>query len=539
VASGASLLAAALFGCSDPPGLAARFDYSMPARFAVPDPIVPDGEYEVYVDGELHPESWLVRLDACKSTGRVVRYAWSVDGASIGESAVCGPFDYAFPDEGRYSVSLLVEDDGGDVRETTKDVVVRDYLIFGVGDSYGSGEGSPDVDLSLDAIASLDAARARVDETAAAIAALEDAVSAAHAGDAGAPAAELAVLTAEHERAQADLATARAITAAQWQNERCHRSAFSGQVLAAEMLEASDPHSSVTFVHLACSGARMYRGLLGEYAGVIEPEPGDDPFPPQIERVAELADGHAIDALVISIGGNDVNFANVVEACVVGERCFDAPVSVDSDLLSVVDALCPLVGAFETDCEEYFDSLLPDPASLDAKALFDTHSPTEDVEGVDQRQDGNDDLPDGYRDLADAIVSDLGMDPSRVHLTEYPDITRNQSGFTCGWDTAPLQQALVNQLPGMSQEEFAWASSYVLGGLKTTMQTSATEHGWRLVDGVSARFERHGYCAGEPWVVRIQNSFYSQGDSYGIVHPNRLGYQAYAEEIVDAISSGP
>ena len=42
---------------------------------------------------------------------------------------------------------------------------------------------------------------------------------------------------------------------ATWQDRRCHRSARAGIAQAALELEQLDPHTSVTFVHLACSGA--------------------------------------------------------------------------------------------------------------------------------------------------------------------------------------------------------------------------------------------------------------------------------------------
>jgi len=74
------------------------------------------------------------------------------------------------------------------------------------------------------------------------------------------------------------------------------------------------------------------------------------------------------------------------------------------------------------------------------------HSITEDVCdeevcGIDIRQDCNDDLPDNYRELAAKIFDGLRMDPARVYLSEIPDVTRNEFGQYCGWDTAPTSTA--------------------------------------------------------------------------------------------------
>jgi hypothetical protein len=484
-------------GCKDqsPPPLAARFDYTMPARFAVPDLQAPEEGYEAYVAGDLHPDVWVVRLDGCPSTGSIVRYTWSIDGVEVGTVSRCSAFEYPFPVEGAYSVGLVVEDEDGDVASRTQDIVVDDLLIFGVGDSYASGEGNPDVELSL-------AAAARVEEA----------------------------------RAEAADAEAVELASAQWQNRRCHRSAHSGQVRAARQIENADRHTSVTFVHLACSGARVHEGLLGGYLGVEAEEP---PLPPQIERVEEIADGREIDALVVSIGGNDVNFADIIEACILGEDCHEDPAQVDPALSGAIDLVCPLTGPFESDCVDYFDELLAEPVELDAKYVFDVHSVAQDVNGVDVRQDGNDDLPDNYRDLADAIADLPGMGPDaqqgRVYLTEVPDVTRNQNGVVCGWDTMPLLNAIVYQLPLISQAELTWASDYVTVELRRTMRNAASEHGWHFVEGISSAFRRHGYCATVPWVVRLQNSFRTQGDYNGVVHPNVDGHGAYASAIARAI----
>ena len=64
-------------GCGGSPGLAASFDYVVPARFKLPNLQAPEeqGEYEVYADDPLHPDTWLVQLNACPplSTGSIVK----------------------------------------------------------------------------------------------------------------------------------------------------------------------------------------------------------------------------------------------------------------------------------------------------------------------------------------------------------------------------------------------------------------------------------------------------------------------------------
>lgn len=104
----------------------------------------PKNAGEVYTSLPLSPTSWTVDFDACDSTGAIVEYAWTVEGQVETSSGDCDGFTHAFPDEGRYDVSLTVRDGGGASRTLTREVVVDDLLIVALGDSYGSGEGVPD-----------------------------------------------------------------------------------------------------------------------------------------------------------------------------------------------------------------------------------------------------------------------------------------------------------------------------------------------------------------------------------------------------------
>lgn len=477
------MLAAAPGGCGGEQALGASFDYEMPARFVVPALRAPEeqSEYEVYVDGSLQPDAWRVRFDACGSTGSPVTYTWRIDGAEAGVETRCDGFEYDFPAEGEYQVSLVVEDGSGEQMAQTQVIEVRDLLIFGLGDSYGSGEGSPDVN--------------DFDEGG-----------------------------------------------VQWQNKRCHRSAQSAQVRAARMIEEADPHSSVTFVHLACSGGRIYEALLESYDG-IDFAPEDEPLRAQIDRVAELAGDDEIDALFVSIGGNDINFSKVVEACVLGTDCHLGNPAIDPLLESTASWACGFAGSFEEECKSYLDPEVINPDSLDARAIFDIGSKAEyDGDGNDLGQDGLDDLPGNYDALAQAVVDLLGMDPARVYLTEIPDVTRDEFGDLCAWPTElpgylETLRIAAQQVPGVTETEMEWASTYVLTELRAAMRASATKHGWQFVDSVDARFSGHGYCSDVTWLTRLQNTFQFQGDQNGALHPNPAGYGAYADAIVEAFDA--
>ena len=116
-----------------------------------------------------------------------------------------------------------------------------------------------------------------------------------------------------------------------WLDERCHRSQAAGFEQAARLLGDAEG-SSVTFVSLACSGATNDEGLLGEYEGI---EPASPPLAPQVTQLSRLVrglGGGRVDAILVSIGANDVRFSKVAGDCALPLDCqkkFEARVRED------------------------------------------------------------------------------------------------------------------------------------------------------------------------------------------------------------------
>ena len=592
-------------------GLTAHFDYTAPERFAIPVLAQGDEAGEVYTAQPISPAVWPIHFDACGSTGSIAEYRWTVDGAFAGSAAECDGFSHDFASEGVYPVSLTVVDTQQHEVSTALDIVVEDWLIVALGDSYGSGEGNPDVPISAPLIDEANAAGAllasaeqsaaaaqeaylaslasfeqigrqvgaieaalasylaalatweaecpsislactqatvALDSAASALltaladagltgfeladvgqipGALVDLVANAQAGlDAATQTRDLAVVAVA--AARADLDAARSLLVPSWQSRRCHRSAQSGQVLAAKALAQSDPHSSVTFIHLACSGATLWRGLIGSYEGI---EPDGAAFPPQVDRAAALVGEREIDFLVVSIGGNDVNFSSLITSCLLEEPCFDPDPLRDGQAVTALEALCSAAGPFGEACLDFVDvetALGP----YSALEIFEIHDPLK----VEERRDGLDDLPDGYQALQGALVAAFGSGVARrVLLTEYPDATRNDDGSRCGWSAGdPLAEQLKNP-PGISEPEMAWLDTHVAAGLGAAMQAAATLHGWRLVDGIAQASRNHGYCANDHHLVRLDETWPIEGQIEGAFHPNRQGHLTYRDAILDAL----
>ncbi|MEL6415559.1 MAG: hypothetical protein AAFQ15_11530, partial [Pseudomonadota bacterium] len=108
-------------------------------------------------------------------------------------------------------------------------------------------------------------------------------------------------------------------------HHHAHRSSATGASQLALHLEHHDDKSSVTFVNLAASGAMMGKGVLAPYNGVHElkfldsvdgylpKHQGKEGLQPQIAHARDMVGHRSIDHIYLSVGGNDVGFANVIE----------------------------------------------------------------------------------------------------------------------------------------------------------------------------------------------------------------------------------
>ncbi len=259
-----------------------------------------------------------------------------------------------------------------------------------------------------------------------------------------------------------------------WYLEGCHRSALAGPEQAAERLIAQA--GGGVFQFLACSGATT-KSLLGQ--------------------LSQLRSGR-IDALTVSIGGNDVDFAQTLISCNF------APPPVECFLnANVTDAV---------------NSLLKD-------------------------------LPRRLATVFKAIPTNV----KDVFVTEYPNPTTGPLYFRCGSFFAPGFQGF----DAISEPEATWASQDFLGPLNRILSDAVDQANrdranrpglpvFHFVTGISSRFETHGYCTGgggpnllwwfwPRFVATLVDSLTDQADPNGAMHPNDLGQRAIADALVDAM----
>ena len=575
------------------------FDWSMPDRLLVNErasaanPGVPVPRYDP--DALMIPaDGWAVALDACDVTDATIqRYAWRVDGESVGSTTECR-FVHRFPDEGVYQVELRLTDVTGDTANVRRRVTVQDWLIVGLGDSFASGEGNPDrrADLSR-----LESFGEFLDDVADLLEAIEQLEEDLKTRDSDGVVRRNLIDDLEREWDELREKAARTYlaslpvwteTAPAWGTPepdfteialegaipgdavRCHRSMVSGQARAALAIERADPRTSVTLVHLACSGARIDRGLIGsdngqDIIGLLAPLADDvlgidygairkrldrlGDVPGQIDNARQVVRGREIDAIVVSIGGNDIRFSDLLTECVVGEPCHD-PFGprpgrrFERVLADTIERLCSpatwidvLTGSSLSDTPGLF------PASDECLDEYgDTGRPA--GRAAEQFDRAIDQLPARWRALDEKIAATFpGLDRARIYLTEYPDLTRDDDAVYCGW-TPDLADAddRFEQLPGITRPEWTWADLTVQSSLRDSIETAAALYQWQFVTRtgngaatIASASREHGYCARANWIVQLPESVVAQQQFLGAIHPNANGHDNYHDAIFAAL----
>lgn len=389
-------------------------EYSTPKRFGK---IGKNGIAKYPTRKQIAPRAWRANFLVRKADGTKCRSSDVLTASASGAAGVrlvtrgrdACRFYGLFAEEGRYEITVSLRSDdaaGRRTRRASRSIVIQDWLIFGLGDSNGSGEGAPDAPSRL-----------------------------------------------------------LGLTPARWQSAPCNRSANSYQAQAARAIERGDRRTSVTFVHRACSGASISSGLLGRFRAIN----GRKTYAGQIASMRSLAQGREIDAVVISIGANDIGFSSAITHCIEHTNCPNSRF----------------------------------PASQSGTTL---------AEHVDQRVKA---LPGLYARLALALRQ-ARIPPERVIITEYFDPTRNEQGKTCD----PL---LATPFGAIDRTEAHWASTRFVSPLNAAVGAAAERHGWRLVAGVDEGFRTHGYCSSDPWIVGLTESLTRQGNVYGTLHSTTRG----------------
>ncbi|HME68248.1 MAG TPA: GDSL-type esterase/lipase family protein [Myxococcota bacterium] len=254
-----------------------------------------------------------------------------------------------------------------------------------------------------------------------------------------------------------------------WDDKRCNRSRYSPTAQAVDLLK-QQAHA-IDSVSFACSGASIARGLLGPYDG-SEPPLGAPPLRPQVEELRSVASKGGVEAVTVSIGGNDILFEYLVVSCILSPVC---------------------------DLNEGLVNLRL--AELDT-AL----------------------------DLLAAELATVGIESRRIFVVEYPDPTHAEDGAYCNGEP------FGDPLAGIDARRARWAAEFVLPLLNDKLCQAARRHGWTYVGDVARRFDTHGWCAGpERWINTIGDSTHAERHPRGGMHPNRTGHSVLGARLAEVI----
>ncbi len=344
--------------------------------------------------------------------------------------------------------------------------VLQRVTIVGLGDSYMSGEGAPVVDGAFNADGTMGTQERWSDGLPQSLAPFT-----------------FALTTSARARLERE---ARA----------CHRGA-AGLGLAVGELQQQYPFAHLLHQTFACSGAQVKHAINTPYGGpggcehltgsaqtdclAVTDDVDTPSIRPQLPEALEFVrdNGLNLDAVVMSIGGNDLGFGYVIADCLqsMGSGC-EAP---DSEARRVL-------------------------------------------------AEGSAFLPGEYDRLATALAS-AGVPDGNVFLAAYPSPLRRTATDNCsGFE---FDDALLRFV---SDEEAQFA-----GGVHTSMNqlvtAGATRNGWRAVTSHVGTEVGHAMCNAAPWFNDTQTALRTQGAdlppqafglvrvSAGMVHPNRAGHR--------------
>lgn len=369
---------------------------------------------------------------------------------SCGESV---SFEVPYPGGGH--LSLLR--DGNII--ATSEIRVTDLFVVGMGDSFASGEGNPDVPVRF---------------------ASNRAVTYGNLKKSPQLGGYPARVGRWSQIGDAEFIKNNAV----WLDQACHRSVYSHQLRTALQLSVEDPHRAVTFLGLACSGAQVVDGLFLRYKG-HEWVP-DPPILSQISAVAsaqcegyeaplhdlpeayhingqvpalqgllklhkcEATKARKIDLMMVSIGGNDVGFARLVA-----------------------------------------NAVLPSSSTLRTLGGW-----LGQVQDEDESMDGLVELKARYKSLNRALHFILHIpwdEADRVVLTGYPPLALLDDGRSmCPDGNAGMD--VISEFALIQTR--AKSSDAVAKQLHRSMNAASREHNWSFVEAHREKFLGRGICAG-------------------------------------------
>jgi hypothetical protein len=191
-----------------------------------------------------------------------------------------------------------------------KTITVKDYLIIGMGDSFSSGEGNPEIPMYNQPFKKLGGVNGYV---------ASDFSAPIWADDGSKSLDDLFLFNfgLTLTGLQGDLPYYEWLSyflgyRENFQHQLAHRSTLCWSAQAALEIENRDPKTSVTYVNVACTGAKLEKIVY-----LSRHKIKGSTVPSQILELSRIVGlNRRIDAILMSIGGNDVTFSDIVESLI-------------------------------------------------------------------------------------------------------------------------------------------------------------------------------------------------------------------------------
>ncbi len=344
---------------------------------------------------------------------------------------------------------------------------VNDLFIVGMGDSFASGEGNPDVPVRFSQDRSADYGAGSIKTALTGYP--------ARVGDWKV----IGEKTFIEENAR-------------WLDQACHRSLYSHQLRAALQLAVEDPHRAVTFAGVACSGAEIVFGLFLRYKGHEWV-----PNPPELSQISAVAEAQC--------GGRGARDYDLPEAYHMSEKVPDLKGGLvlkkcDVERARKIDLVFLSIGGNDVG----FARLVANAVLADSSMLRRLGGWFGHVHGFAEAGAQLDELDDRLKAVNRAIHYLLHVpwpESDRVILTGYPPMALLEDGRS----VCPDGRTGMTVLPDFFlSENKAREGNAAAERLHAIMQDGAQQHSWMLAESHRAVFQGRGICTGHtdaPWTM--------------------------------------
>lgn len=452
----------------------------------------------------LYPQTYAVRIGLSNGLSLAGQTCtWSTSAGHLDQAtARCeNSVDLSLPaaanGQGSQRATMTVTASGGATAQI--DIQVRDRLIVSFGDSFASGEGNPDIPVSLAALT-------------------------AGWGIPDAPG---------YKQVWPGRDAMNGVRGATWIDTGCHRSSFNQHLVAALRYAADRPQEAVTFLSYACSGAAVYNGLLTPqaeppgykdedtvkaqdtaqiemathdlcppgpdgkstaqetagrtYTRTIKPknplafwEKHTETLSTRAYRCAGGAQPRPVDAILLSDGGNDAGFSSVImwallpksEPDLLGSKLLEFLRNDPDFARSPTDSNAIIGGSLSTDLQT-LAARLKVFAPTAPVIIGGYPSPIRDTAGV-------------FCGPPLKTAADADSDPTAARLAAINAAIPPYLGGLTHWKIA------------IDQSDGGQIEPTVVIALNNQLYTTSRLTGWHFVASGASKAANHGWCAGDP-----------------------------------------